>query len=89
MAERSWVSSEGRTWTFRSRPEVRKDETNTHVVLFVESLGETRIVTCLRAEWESLVPDLEGLLARSVPAGGSRGVGPRPAHEAKPSDEPY
>jgi len=89
VAERSWVSSDGRTWTFRPRPEVRKDETDTHVVLLVESLGETRIVSCLRAEWEGLEPDLGDLLARSVPEGGSRGVGPRPAHEAKPSDEPY
>jgi hypothetical protein len=41
----------------------------------------------LRAEWESLVPDLGNLLARSVPEGGSRGVAPAP--KAKPSDEPY
>jgi hypothetical protein len=86
VAERSWVSSDGRTWTFRPRPEVRKDETDTHVVLLVESLGETRIVSCLRAEWESLVPDLGGLLARSVPEGGSRRV--RPGPKAEPSDEP-
>jgi hypothetical protein len=76
VAERSMVSSDGRTWTFRPRSEVRKDETDTHVVLLVESLGETRIVSCLRVEWESTVTDLAGLLARSVPEGGSRGVGP-------------
>ena len=89
MAERSWVSSDGRTWTFRPRTEVRKDETNTHVVLLAESLGETRIVSCLRAEWESTVTDLGSLLARSVPEGGSRSVGPGPAAKARPSDEPY
>ena len=87
MIERSWVSSDGRTWTFRPRSDVRKDETNTHVVLLAESLGETRIVSCLRAEWDSLVPDLGSLLARSVPEGGSRGVGPAP--KAKPPDDPY
>jgi hypothetical protein len=76
MAERSMVGSDGRIWTFRSRSEVRKDETDTHVVLLAESLDETRIVSCLRAEWESATTDLAGLLARSVPEGGSRGVGP-------------
>ena len=76
MAERSMVSSDGRIWTFRPRSEVRKDETDTHVVLLAESLDETRIVSCLRVEWESATTDLAGLLARSVPEGGSRGVGP-------------
>lgn len=84
MAERSVVGSDGRTWAFRPRSEVRKDETDTHVVLLVESLGETRIVSCLRAEWESAAPDLSALLARSVPEGGSRGVRPSP----EPSEPP-
>jgi hypothetical protein len=84
VAERSMVSSDGRTWTFRPRSEVRKDERNTHVVLLVESLGEIRIVICLRVEWESAAPDLAGLLARSVPEGGSRGVGPSPGPVAPP-----
>ena len=79
------VSSDGRIWTFRPRPEVRKDETDTHVVLLVESLGETRIVSCLRTEWESPATDLAGLLARSVPEGGSRGVSPS---SPGPSDPP-
>jgi hypothetical protein len=89
VVERSWVSSDGRIWTFRLRPDVRKDETNTHVILLAESLGETRIVSCLRSEWERLVPDLGSLLARSVPEGGSRGVGPGPAPKAEPPDDPY
>jgi hypothetical protein len=79
------VSSDGRIWTFRPRSEVRKDETDTHVVLLAESLGETRIVSCLRREWESATTDLAGLLARSVPEGGSRGVGPS---SPGPSDPP-
>jgi hypothetical protein len=79
MAERTWHSPDGRTWTFRARSDARKAETDTHVVLLVESLGETRIVSCPRGEWERAVPDWAGLLARSVPAGGSRGV--RPPHE--------
>jgi hypothetical protein len=74
--ERSWVDADGRRWRFRPRPEVRKDETETHVVLLVESLGETRIVSCLREEWEGAAPDWAGLVARSVPEGGSRNVGP-------------
>jgi hypothetical protein len=78
------VSPDGRTWTFRPRSEVRKDETDTHVVLLAESLGETRIVSCLRVEWETATTDLAGLLARSVPEGGSRGVGPSAPGPADP-----
>ncbi len=85
MVERSWVSADGRTWRFRPRADVRKDETETHVVLLVESLGETRIVSCLRNEWEGAAPDWAGLLARSLPEGGSRGIGrPRAPSRAEP-----
>jgi hypothetical protein len=76
VAERSWVSADGRRWTFRPRPDVRKDETETHVVLLLESLGETRVVSCLRPEWEKAEPDWAGLIARSLPEGGSRSIGP-------------
>ena len=87
MAERSLVGSDGRTWTFRPRARVRKDETDTHVVLLVESLGETRVDSCLRVEWESAATDLASLLARSVPEGGSRGVSPsREPSGPQPSD---
>ena len=89
MAERSWISSDGRTWIFRPRPEVRKGETDTHVVVLVESLGETRIVSCLRGEWETARPDWAGLLARSVPLGGSRGVGPSSPASGRPEPEPF
>ena len=76
MPERSWIDADGRRWRFRPRPDVRKEETETHVVLLVESLGETRIVSCLRDEWASADPDWAGLIARSLPEGGSRGVRP-------------
>jgi hypothetical protein len=76
VPERSWVDADGRRWTFRSRPDVRKDESETHVVLLVESLGETRIVSCRRGEWESAEPNWAGLVARSLPEGGSRGIRP-------------
>ncbi len=76
MAERSWVDADGRMWKFRPRPDVRKGETETHVILLMESLGETRIVSCLRDEWESADPDWAGLIARSLPEGGSRSIGP-------------
>jgi hypothetical protein len=76
VVERSWVNADGRRWVFRRRPEVRKDETETHVILLIESLGETRIVSCLRTEWESAEPDWAGLFARSLPEGGSRGIRP-------------
>jgi hypothetical protein len=34
----------------------------------------TRVVSCLRSEWETPVPDYVSLLARSVAAGASHGV---------------
>jgi hypothetical protein len=68
---------------------MRKDESDTHVVLLAESTGETRVVSCLRAEWESQAPDLERLFARSVPEGGSRGVSPARPAKPKPPDEPF
>jgi hypothetical protein len=85
VAERSWVSVDGRTWRFRPRPEIRKDETETHVVLLMESLGETRIVSCLREEWEGAEPDWADLVARSVPEGGSRSIGPSRARSGSES----
>ena len=54
---------------FRRRPEVRQEEAATHVTLLVESLGEVRVVSCLRTEWESEQPDLRALLARAVARG--------------------
>lgn len=73
--ERTFTSSDGRRWTFRLRPEVRKEEAKTHLTLIVETPGEVRIVTCRRNEWESDDPDLARLLANSLPGGGSRGLG--------------
>jgi hypothetical protein len=74
VSQRSWTAPDGRTWTFRRRPEVRQEEAATHVTLLVESLGEVRVVSCPRSEWETVAPDLAALLARAVPAGASRGV---------------
>jgi hypothetical protein len=78
VIERSHTAPDGRTWTFRERAEVRRDEVGTHVTLLVESLGWVRVVSCLRSEWESSRPDLAGLLAKAVPVGASRGVGAEP-----------
>ncbi len=75
MSTRAYAAPDGRTWTFRRRAEVRQEEAETHVTILAESLGEVRVVSCLRAEWESAEPDLRALLARAVPAGASRGVG--------------
>ena len=74
MSLRTYTAADGRTWAFRCRPEVRQEEAATHVTLLVESLGEVRVVSCPREEWESAEPDLRALLARAFPAGGSRGV---------------
>ncbi len=79
--ERTYRDEEGRTWTFRRRPEVRQGEAATHVTLLVETPGAARVVSCLRTEWESETTDLAALLARALPAGASRGVG---EHEAPP-----
>lgn len=76
MTERSITGPDGRTWTFRLRPDVRKDEASTHVTVLLESGAEYRVVSCLRSEWESEAPDLAGLLARAVPGGASRHQGP-------------
>jgi hypothetical protein len=81
MIERSYTAPDGRVWTFRRRPEVRHEEAGTHVTLLVESLGWVRVVSCLRAEWEDAHPDFAGLLARAVPVGASRGLGPEPSQE--------
>ncbi len=75
MTVRTHTTLDGRTWTFHRRAEVRQEEAATHVTLLVESLGEVRVVSCRRSEWESEAPDLASLLARAVPAGASRGVG--------------
>ena len=76
MSERSITGPDGRTWTFRLRPDVRKDEASTHVTVLLESGGEYRVVSCLRSEWETDAPDLAGLLTRAVPGGASRHQGP-------------
>jgi hypothetical protein len=75
-AERAIIGTDGRRWMFRLRPEVRKEEAKTHVTLLLETFGEVRIVTCPRIEWESDALDLAALLARSLPGGASRGLGP-------------
>lgn len=76
MGERSVIGPDGRTWTFRLRPDVRKDEASTHVTVLLESGAEYRVVSCPRPEWESEAPDLAGLLARALPGGASRHQGP-------------
>ena len=74
MTARSYTAPDGRAWTFRPRPEVRQEEAETHVTLLAESLGEVRVVSCRRDEWESADPDYLAWLARAVPLGGSRGI---------------
>jgi hypothetical protein len=77
--EREFFNLEGRTWLVRIRPSVRRDETDTHLTLELVTDQESRVVSCRREEWETDRPDLPGLLARSVAAGASRQVGPRPS----------
>ncbi len=88
MTEREYTGPDGRTWIVRARPAARKDEEATHVAVELESGGERRVVTCTREEWESGELDLVSLLARSVPGGAGRGLGPAAADSAGGAPEP-
>jgi hypothetical protein len=79
MREREFFHLEGRTWLVRVRPSVRKGETDTHLTLELVADHETRVVSCRREEWETDEPDFADLVSRSVAAGASRQIGPRPA----------
>jgi hypothetical protein len=72
-SEREFLAPDGRTWTFRVRPEARKEEASTHLTLELTTGSETRVLSCPRDEWAG-APDLLDLLSRSVTAGGSRHV---------------
>ena len=74
MISREFFHVDGRIWLVRSRTAVRKDEAATHVTLELVSDAETRVVSCLRSEWETPNPDYGGLLARSVAAGASHSI---------------
>lgn len=74
MISREFFHVDGRIWLVRSRTAVRKDEAETHVTLELVSDAETRVVSCLRSEWETPSPDYGGLLARSVAAGASHSI---------------
>lgn len=76
MTERNFVALDGRIWSVRPRPYVRKDETGSKVTLEFECHGEFRVVSCQLEEWQTSEPDLVGLLARSVASGASRNVTP-------------
>ena len=73
-----FIDARGEEWTFARRRGVRRSEEDTHIAVVARSAFQSRIVTCHRDEWETPRPDLSSLLARSVPAGGSR-ANPGPA----------
>ena len=75
--ERAFIAPDRRLWLVRPRPTVRRGEEGTHIVLELMTDEETRVVRCLREEWEVASPDFAALLARSVSGGASRNVGPR------------
>lgn len=79
---RTYTDARGEEWTFTRRRRVRRSEEETHIALVARSAFQSRIVTCRRDEWEIPKPDLSNLLARSVPAGGSR-ANPAPARPGK------
>jgi hypothetical protein len=76
MTQRKFVALDGRIWSVRLRPYVRKDEKGSNVTLEFASDGELRVVSCPRREWHIADPDLIALLARSVASGASRNVMP-------------
>lgn len=67
-----YTDADGIAWTFVPRQKVRREEEATHVTLLARSAFETRVITCLREEWETPSPDYAGLLSQSLPGGGSR-----------------
>jgi hypothetical protein len=76
MTSREFFLHRGQTWFVRTRESVRRDESETHVTLELVSDYETRVVSCLREEWEVRTPDFAGLLARSVASGASHHITP-------------
>lgn len=86
MISREFFHVEGRIWLVRIRTAVRKDEAETHVTLELVSDAETRVVSCLRSEWETPDPDYAGLLARSVAAGASHSIARAEEHSALGGD---
>ena len=82
MRSREFFLHEGRTWFVRTRDAVRKGEAQTHVTLELVSDQETRVVSCLREEWETRNPDFATLLARSVASGASHQIPPTESRRA-------
>jgi hypothetical protein len=85
--ERAFIAPDRRLWLVRPRPAVRRHEEGTHIVLELMADEETRVVRCLREEWEVPSPDFASLLARSVSGGASRNIGRRdelPGFEPEP-----
>jgi hypothetical protein len=80
--QHTFTDARGEEWTFARRRGVRRSEEETHIAVVARSAFQSRIVTCHRDEWETQRPDLSSLLARSVPAGGSR-ANPGPARPGK------
>jgi hypothetical protein len=76
MTSREFFVHQGQTWFVRARESVRRGEAETHVTRELVSDHETRVVSCLREEWEVRNPDFAGLLARSVASGASHQIGP-------------
>jgi hypothetical protein len=74
MTSREFFFHQGQTWFVRTRESVRRNEAETHVTLELVSDQETRVVSCLREEWEVRNPDFIGLLARSVASGASHHI---------------
>lgn len=88
MTEREFQGPDARVWRFRARPAARRDDGDMQLTLELESLGERRVVICLRGEWERDDPDFLDLLARSLPGGGSRGLGAGPPAPPEEKSEP-
>lgn len=88
MSEHEFEGPDGRRWIARERPVARRDDGDMQLTVDLETIGERRVVTCLRGEWEVATPDFHELLARSVPGGASRALGGLDEPPPDPRDEP-
>ena len=52
MTERKFTAEDGRTWVFRVRPEVRRNEVGNHVTLELATHNESRVLIKRDGEWQ-------------------------------------
>jgi hypothetical protein len=79
VTERRYRTPDGQEWIFTEREHVRRGEEGRLAAVMVRSQRHSRIVICLRGEWDAPEPDLDTLLVASMPSGASKAATPPPA----------